>query len=187
MLQLRWMYQYPGLSPDLDLVVSQPVPTHIRSPFSQRLHQNPAFGGRGLRGTRPFFSSASKAMLHLRLVLPGSAGPDQVPEDSSTVICFPSGSFGRRTINQDPVHRVLPQGDEQLSGHCHDRCLFATAAVALDTLAEPDAECRAGLVSQPEPGQLDQCRSQARVSSLGYPFCSWATDPLCQGVGASPA
>jgi hypothetical protein len=48
--QLRWMYQYPGLSPDLDLVVSQPVPTHIRSPFSQRLHQNPAFGGRGLRG-----------------------------------------------------------------------------------------------------------------------------------------
>jgi hypothetical protein len=26
MLQLRWMYQSPGLSPDLDLVVSQPVP-----------------------------------------------------------------------------------------------------------------------------------------------------------------
>ena len=121
MLQLRWMYQSPGLSPDLDLVVSQPVPTHIRSPFSQRLHQNPAFGGRGLRRTRPFFSSASKAMLHLRLVLPGSAGPDQVPEDSSTVICFPSGSFGRRTIDQDPVHRVLPQGDEQLSRHCYDR------------------------------------------------------------------
>src|SRR6185436_11256855 len=157
-----------------------------RSPFSQRLHQNPAFGGRGPRGTRPFFSSASKAMLHLRLVLPGSAGPDQVPEDSSTVICFPSGSLGRHTIDQDPVHRVLPQGDEQLSGHCHDRCLFATAAVALDTLAEPNAEGRAGW-----------CRSQSQANWIivvrrrGFPAldtpCSWATDPLCQGVGASPA
>src|SRR4249919_3514361 len=74
MLQLRWMYQSPGLSPDLDLVVSQPVQTHIRSPFSQRLHQNPAFGGRGLRRTRPFFSSASNsALLKSRFDQPGSA------------------------------------------------------------------------------------------------------------------
>ena len=29
-----WLYWYPGLSLILDLVVSQPVPTHIRSPFS---------------------------------------------------------------------------------------------------------------------------------------------------------
>src|SRR5205823_1296629 len=134
------VYQYPGLSPDLDLVVPQPVPTHIRSPFSRRLHQNPAFVGRGLRRTRPFFSSAFEAIFTLRLVLPGSAGPDQVPEDSSIVICFPSGSFGLRTIDQDPVDRVLPQGDEQLSRHCHDRYLFAPAAVALDALAEPKAE-----------------------------------------------
>src|SRR3954447_3372439 len=29
-----WLYWHPGLSLVLDLVVSQPVPTHIRSPFS---------------------------------------------------------------------------------------------------------------------------------------------------------
>jgi hypothetical protein len=32
-LQLQLVYWHPGLSLVLDLVVSQPVPTHIRSPF----------------------------------------------------------------------------------------------------------------------------------------------------------
>src|SRR5215203_3354212 len=33
-LNSSWLYWHPGLSLVLDLVVSQPVPTHIRSPFS---------------------------------------------------------------------------------------------------------------------------------------------------------
>src|SRR3954465_6512572 len=42
-LNSTWLYWHPGLSLVLDLVVSQPVPTHIRLPFSATAAPKPRF------------------------------------------------------------------------------------------------------------------------------------------------
>src|SRR3954454_2242679 len=73
-LNSSWLYWHPGLSLVLDLVDSQPVPTHIRSPFSATAAPESRFRLAKLRRTRPFFSSAIKAISDFgssRLDLPG--------------------------------------------------------------------------------------------------------------------
>src|SRR3954462_15693689 len=73
-LNSSWLYWHPGLSLVLDLVVSQPVPIHIRSPFSATTAPKSRFRRAKLRRTRPFFSSAIKAISDFgssRLDLPG--------------------------------------------------------------------------------------------------------------------
>ena len=53
----------------------------------------------------------------------------------------------------------------QLSGERDDGRLAATGA-ALDPLVEPAAQWRVWLMPQPQPGQLDHCRPEPRITGL---------------------
>ena len=57
-VKLRWLFRYPRSEPDS---MTWSFPHQIQLTYgrrSQRLHQYPAFGGSGLRRSRPFFHSA---------------------------------------------------------------------------------------------------------------------------------
>ena len=58
-------FLYPGPEPNC---LTRPVSEHINLTSgrrSRRLHQHPAYGGQGLRRTKPFFQSAFQSMDYL--------------------------------------------------------------------------------------------------------------------------
>ena len=115
------MYQYPGLSPDLDLV----VPNQFQLTYGRRFRNGctkiplSAGGGSGGRGhsfrrrLRPCFTFGSSCLDLPDLIRSRKIRVPSYDFHQAALVC--------RTIDQDPVDRVLPQGDEQLSRHCHDR------------------------------------------------------------------
>ena len=70
-------------------------------------------------------------------------------------------------FRQDTLAGVAPQGDQELSGESHDRDPPDPPATLPDTLAEPGAQGRVGLIAQPQPSELDHGVPQAWVAGLG--------------------
>lgn len=81
-----------------------------------------------------------------------------------------SGGLHDCPLDDDAGVDILPQRDEQLAGERDNRCLLETAAVLLDPVLKPQGECRSRLMAQPEPGRLDQRRSQPWIAGFRYPL-----------------
>src|SRR6202023_4004160 len=51
--------------------------------------------------------------------------------------------------------QIAPQGDQQLAGHRDDGDAPDATLAGPDTLSEPDTQRAVGLMTKPQPGQLD--------------------------------
>jgi hypothetical protein len=100
--------------------------------------------------------------------LPGSVRTDQVREDDGVRLeCSLSGRHCG-TFDHDTGGYIFPERDQQFSRQRHDCRLTQAAAITADSFAEPKGERRVRLIAQPQPGELDQCCSQSRISGFGY-------------------
>jgi hypothetical protein len=138
-----------GLSP-----IAQPgrFPHQINLTYgrrSRRLHQHPACGGQAQedenlsrkRRFRPRIASVRP---------PGSVRTDYVLR--ITVLDawktgLSSGSPNHGAFDHDPSAHIFPERDQQLSRQRHDRRLAPTTAVTIDSVLEPEGECRARLMA----------------------------------------
>ena len=82
--------------------------------------------------------------------------------------------------------RIPPQSDQKPPGHRHHHDLAHALSRATNALAKPNDLRRAGLVTLPEPGQLDHHGSQPPIAGLVYSLLTFRT-PVLNGVGLSPA
>jgi len=76
----------------------------------------------------------------------------------------------------------VPQRHHQLAGQCDDGNALGSSACIGGAGAEPAAELAVGLMSQPEPGELDRVDAGARAACLAGALLA----PLCQGLGVNP-
>src|SRR4051794_11771440 len=77
-----------------------------------------------------------------------------------------SARLQHRAVRHLAVGQVAPEGDEKFPRQGHDGRPAVPTAAGTDPLAEPPAQGGLGLVTQPEPGELDHRRGQARVARL---------------------
>ncbi len=79
---------------------------------------------------------------------------------------------------------VSPEGDQQLASDCDDGDPPRASLQSTNACSEPGGEFAAGLIAQPQPGELDQSRA------LGLPARlmprSRSMVPLLCGVGTMP-
>ena len=73
----------------------------------------------------------------------------------------------RGTFDHDTGGYIFPERDEQFSRQRHDCRLTQAAAITADSFVEPKGKRRVRLIAQPQPGELDQCCSQSRISGFG--------------------
>src|SRR5689334_13705084 len=63
-----------------------------------------------------------------------------------------------------PCRGIAPQGDEELTGECHDGDTPDAAFLLAHALPEPTTQDTARLVAQPHPGELDHGLAQKSVA-----------------------
>src|SRR5208283_2605937 len=83
--------------------------------------------------------------------------------------------FENRSLWNDAVHHVTPQGDEQLAsqGDDHDFSDPPSSRCA-DTRAEPHGQGTARLPAQPGPGEFDHRRAHPSVAVFADPLFAFA-------------
>src|SRR6202035_3075633 len=72
----------------------------------------------------------------------------------------------RGAVRHLALAHIFPQSDEEFSRQCYDRDPALSSALFADAVGKPATQCGPRLVTQPEPGQLDHRRSQARIARL---------------------
>src|ERR1700689_4926579 len=60
------------------------------------------------------------------------------------------------TLRQHTCLDVAPECDQKFSGHCHDGDPACATLQSADTLAEPGGKCATWLITQPQPGELNE-------------------------------
>src|SRR5215469_18496692 len=75
-----------------------------------------------------------------------------------------------RTFRYHSLGRKPPQGDQEPACHRHHHYLAHAAPGAGNALAKPADLSRAGLVTLPEPSQLDHHGPQPPIASLANPL-----------------
>lgn len=150
------------------------VPRALSTLYTVAVRNNganiPLAADKGSGGTDHSLQRRFKARPRKRFVPPGSARNDQFLEDYRTRFGNASGGLHDCPLDDDAGVDILPQRDEQLAGERDNRCLLETAAVLLDPVLKPQGECRSRLMAQPEPGRLDQRRSQPWIAGFRYPL-----------------
>ena len=72
-----------------------------------------------------------------------------------------------RALRDDPLRRVAPERHEELAGERGDHDPAQPALGVADAGAEPPAEGRVRLITQPHPGGFDHDPAQPRIAGLG--------------------
>src|ERR1700747_3613025 len=83
------------------------------------------------------------------------------PPLSAIRITFQNGAFKRQTCLE-----IAPERDQQLACDCDDRNPPDTTLEFANTIVEPDAQRPGGLISQPQPRELNHDPASLGVTSL---------------------
>src|SRR5437660_9912285 len=83
----------------------------------------------------------------------------------------------------DPSGEVAPQRDHQLAGKRHDRNAPDAALEITDPCAEPAAQLAFGLVTQPQPAELDRERTRASVARFADALVAMAVATVIGRIG----
>lgn len=75
-----------------------------------------------------------------------------------------------RALRHHALGCVPPQGDQKPACHCHHHYFAHAPPRAAYALAKPADLSRAGLVTLPEPSELDHYGSQSSISSFANPL-----------------
>src|ERR1700674_338078 len=92
----------------------------------------------------------------------------KVQEDYGVRFVCSSGGRHCGAFDDDTGGHIFPERDQQLSRQRHDRCLTQAAAITANSFVKPKGERRVRLITQPQPGELDQRCSQSRISGFGH-------------------
>src|SRR5271165_2148855 len=74
--------------------------------------------------------------------------------------------FRTAPVGATPGFQVAPQGDQKLACYGNDGDALDAALAGPDTLAKPDAQRTVGVVTQPQPGQLDHDGAGLGIASF---------------------
>ena len=72
------------------------------------------------------------------------------------------------TFDDDPGVDVLPERHEKFARKRDDRGFLVTAAILRDARLEPCGKRGSGLMTYPQPCQLNERRAQPGIARLGY-------------------
>src|SRR6201984_1832901 len=70
-------------------------------------------------------------------------------------------------LRNNALRNIAPQGNEQLAGQGHNSDTPDPSLRGADPIAEPAAQGRVRLMTQPKPGEFDHDAPQAGLAGLG--------------------
>ena len=118
--------------------------------------------------TKPFFNGGISSHGFRRLVYRRSARINQSSQISEMSVAWLSSGSCNGTFDNDPGVDVLPERHQKFARKRDDRGVLLTTTILRHARLEPCGERGSGLMTYPQPGELNKRRAQSGIARLGY-------------------